>query len=223
MANFLNHLAGRALGVLPTVEPLVPARFSPSAEPIVHLTPYRTEAGVEADSHAAAPLPSRIHRNAADDPSPEMQDQPHLKELPPPPSSNRATQPTAFESIIPIHTTAERSLSNRAKPIDPLPARIAEAQARHDLRLAQTYSSELQAKAPLNNVFPASPALPQRDPRHAPIPVPSPPTPSIRVMIGRIDVRAELVSPQPSNTQRRPRPATVSLDQFLKQRSAGGR
>ena len=30
MANFLNRLAGRALGAMPLAEPVIPARFSPS-------------------------------------------------------------------------------------------------------------------------------------------------------------------------------------------------
>ena len=32
MTNFLNRLAGRALGVIPVAEPIIPARFTPSAE-----------------------------------------------------------------------------------------------------------------------------------------------------------------------------------------------
>jgi hypothetical protein len=48
---------------------------------------------------------------------------------------------------------------------------------------------------------------------------PAPPT--VHVSIGRIEVRAEITSPAPVPRVQRPRPSTLSLDQFLKQAGKG--
>jgi hypothetical protein len=51
-----------------------------------------------------------------------------------------------------------------------------------------------------------------------------PPAPVIRVSIGRIDVRAQFTAATPSPTPaRNARPAALSLDEYLKQRSEGKR
>jgi hypothetical protein len=44
-------------------------------------------------------------------------------------------------------------------------------------------------------------------------------TPTVRVTIGRIDIRAEVAASSAPVVSRRPRAATLSLDQYLKQRS----
>jgi hypothetical protein len=50
-----------------------------------------------------------------------------------------------------------------------------------------------------------------------------PASPTVRVSIGRIEVRAEITSPVPKAPAQRPRPSTLSLDQFLKQAGRGAR
>jgi hypothetical protein len=47
--------------------------------------------------------------------------------------------------------------------------------------------------------------------------------PVIRVTIGRIDVRAQFPAPAPAPAARHARPAAISLDEYLKQRSEGKR
>ncbi|HKR94993.1 MAG TPA: hypothetical protein VJW55_06510, partial [Candidatus Angelobacter sp.] len=70
------------------------------------------------------------------------------------------------------------------------------------------------ARTPAN----ASPIYSPRDAR------PAPEAPIIRVSIGRIDVRAEFAAATPSPAPARNiRPAALSLDEYLKQRSEGRR
>jgi hypothetical protein len=63
-----------------------------------------------------------------------------------------------------------------------------------------------------------------RRPTEANVAAPSRAAPEVvRVTIGRIDVRAELSAPNPRPAPRRPEPARLSLDDYLKQRAEGRR
>jgi hypothetical protein len=60
--------------------------------------------------------------------------------------------------------------------------------------------------------------------RRGPAARPGPEAPSIRVTIGRIEVRAEFVTPAPAPAPARPlRPSSLSLDDYLRQRREGQR
>ncbi|TFW31736.1 hypothetical protein E4O92_12350 [Massilia horti] len=56
------------------------------------------------------------------------------------------------------------------------------------------------------------------EPHPAPAPAPAPAAPTVHVTIGRVEVRA-----LPAAQVTRPRPATLSLEQFLAQQGSRGK
>src|SRR5271156_3914497 len=91
MADFLNRLAARALGAIPLAEPVIPARFSPGAEPAASFAsaPAFRSRGPFPETSEDRPNPLRIREAEpytrseppADHPAPPFQnldEAPHL-------------------------------------------------------------------------------------------------------------------------------------------------
>jgi hypothetical protein len=234
MADFLNRLAARALGATPLAEPVIPTRFSPKAETNAFLafepTPQSTRPFSETAPATSEDRLHPLHIHEADlgsetrmgrPPSP-FQD---LDEAPHPPLSQR---PHAFRTQ-PLPPFAEREIvqpsiertevrkQHLATALNPNPGTI-------ERTTAPKPQATLSAPVPF--------AEPQPTPRLAPFVEPKrstvmqhpgalsalrPAPPTVRISIGRIEVRAEIASPVPTASAQRPRPSTLSLDQFLKQ------
>jgi len=115
-------------------------------------------------------------------------------------------------------------------------ASLAEQNAQTDLAQPQTSASDISARiepAPAQPHRPSTPAIIVRQPDSPPI-MPTrrvmkqtaeavEPPQTISVTIGRIDVRAVFPQPPAPRGSRTEKPAAMSLDEYLKQRSEGRR
>jgi hypothetical protein len=231
MADFLNRLAARALGATPLAEPVIPTRFSSGREQSAFLAsePDFQTARPEASSDIFEERP-RSQRSRETDLSFETNvDHPSpfegLDEAPHPPRSPR---PRGFPSQAPP-SFAER------ETVQPSPDRF-EVRRQHIAAATDPSSVAVERPAAATPRTSAPFAEPQPAPRLNPLAEsmrgpalqhpelrqtfrPAPPT--VHVSIGRIEVRAEIASPVSAAPAKRPRPSTLSLDQFLKQGSGG--
>lgn len=249
MTNFLNRLAGRALGIIPLAQPIIPARFDPITERSVWpegSAADRVRSSTESDSSAPAQTAFRAYeiepssRVAAgpqkhSPPYTQAEDEPHTR----PPSilhpmaaaEMRSSQSrlSGAENSVPLPYTGQKQQHQHPTQVDaePMPPRqamahpeIFRAEALEDRRMRDQRG--VFADYVRSAVSDPAPNRPQH-PVPYPLPKQSPPSaaPVIRVTIGRIDVRAELASP-PTPAARRTRPSILSLDQFLQQRSGVG-
>lgn len=250
MANFLNRLAGRTLGAMPVAEPVVPARFSLAAARVGRPASDSIESPGESDYSATdqagfrpAEMKPRTRtttwRRETALPDEEDKDQPHVVQpdiLHPPATAvtrafwhdpqgteNSDTPPQADrtpqgEDL--RHVTAHPVATQQAIPrTEGSSAETSADPNRRDARdphriVAERTRSEVPHAAPIVVQDARRTAHDQGSPSAAP---------TIRVTIGRIDVRAEVASPPPPTAARRTRASTLSLDQYLKQRSEAGR
>jgi len=249
MTNFLNRMAGRAMGTITTAQPFVPSVFTPvglsknntlafslldpTTEDIQrgadHVRqPDTSEYTRDARLHGQALNPTAMSSDAVVSPQTESLPAPEFAAedfdrlllfptttLPAAPDSATATlrarvhlQPEGISS----HTSDQSIATSLGPDQTHLPESgqliIGVAQRQ---RVAPTMTG---ARTPAN----ASPIYSPRDARLAPE------APIIRVSIGRIDVRAEFAAATPSPAPaRNARPASLSLDEYLKQRSEGRR
>lgn len=236
MAGFLNRLAARALGEVPLAEPLTPARFTPGNDP-------REGTASVSERETVSPHASRNHEHESLQNTREFAKDPEIRR--PEERSDRQRSEVRFTSVLPSPVLSVEEVSHRELPEDtsqvsrtalqfPLPVT---SETRDPLNTSMRASEE-RVPTPMSAVpltpAPFAEAAPvrreeRRVPEHLPAqrpplhPEPSSATPPVvRVTIGRIDVRAELAN-APAAPVARPRTPTVSLDQFLKQRSAGKR
>ena len=229
MPNLLNRLAGRALGVIPVAEPIVPARFSPIVRPQGAADPLVSEIEQEASAPQISSIEAAAHERQVDNlrppakrlrtPDEEISRSGRLRTLPgrfdteltsPPELSNRNT-----EDRNQLHPQVELSPRTEQPAHD----------KGHDQvrsRDAQIEASSSRAGHDLSSRQPFTPS-PRTEPASAEsfLDLPARPAPPIKVSIGRIDVRA-VTPPAPQASPHR-RSSMVSLDQFLKRRSAGER
>lgn len=247
MTNFLNRMAGRAMGAITTAQPFVPSVFTPiglaknNASAFSLLDPT-TEDGQRAD-HARqsdasegtrdARLPGQALNPAmsSDAVSPQTESLPapefaaeHLDRLLLFPTTTLPANPDSAVAALNarLHLQSGGISSHTS---DQSIATSLESDQMHlpetDQLIAgvskqRTVSPTLwiEARNPAN----ASPIYSPRDAH------PMPEAPIIRVSIGRIDVRAEFAAATPSPAPaRNARPAALSLDEYLKQRSEGRR
>jgi len=231
MPDFLNRLAARALGTLPLAEPLLSTRFEFSRQHVV-LSPFgfssqpeeSREAGQEfADRKSLnrgplGPLKSgfALFDTPSEDPVDMVQSQTadyrHVlgsQNLPRQFVGESHTDvalnmqaPTAISELSPTTSGARyvtaRDSSDALAPAPPLSSKL---------------------KLPLFNPLPDAARVPERSERQRrDISNFGPAT--VRVSIGRIEVRAELVARTAAPVSRPAQASHISLEQFLKQ--AGG-
>ena len=238
MADFLNRLAARALGATPVAEPVIPTRFSSGpeqsaflpAEPAFQPASTAPETYSETAENRPRPLPireadphSEIHTERLSAPFQDIDEVPR-RPLPqrgdafrpqpsPPPFAERKTaQPSA-------ERTEVRS-QHLAAATDPPPQAMEKGV--HKPQATPRTSAPFAEPQPAPRL--TAHAEPVRSPAsHRPELAQSlrPAPPTVHVSIGRIEVRAEITSPAPRAPAQRPRPSTLSLDQFLKQAGSG--
>jgi hypothetical protein len=241
MADFLNRLAARALGATPLAEPVIPTRFSsgpeqsaflvseppiPSPHPFFETSPETSEdrprphhiRDTDPGAETHTERPAAPFQDLDEGPHQPLSQRPHAfhpQPSPPPFAERETVQPSPERADVrKQHLAAamnpnlggeERPSAHKSQAISPAPVPFAEPQ-------------------------PAPRLTPLVEPKHSPALQrpelaqsfrPAPPT--VHVSIGRIEVRAEIASPMPTARAQRPRPSTLSLDQFLKQAGRGER
>jgi hypothetical protein len=231
MPGFINRLAGRTLGALPLAEPIIPARFTP--EPRRHDLPLWT---LELDSvhkHMMTASEAAFPDPATDTAAPtERQRRPSkIDKLM---AQDNAQSPLATNMPVIAETRPAEAQNISRSGIHPVP-QSTDASG-HDKLIAPLLSASSPERAeqpPTRIELLAQPrAIVPPPAEEAPSPAAHssilPPvriasaTPTVRVTIGRIDVRADLsVQSQPA-PQTRTRRAPLSLDQFLTQSSSRG-
>lgn len=245
MTNFLNRLAGRALGITAIAQPIIPARFDPTAERSgwpKGSALDRMKPSIDNDSSAAA---QTAGRTCESEPSPRVTNRfrDHLLPLAQDEDAPHARLPSHLHpsAVTEMHSSLHPLLetgSSTALPYmgqkqhashanvesmssqqETTQSAILNAEVRNDRRLRNEHGvfGDLLHSAIIGSVNNQA-KTPARPPMHSQS-SPSP-APVIRVTIGRIDVRAELASP-PVPIARRPRASTLSLDQYLKRSEVG--
>jgi hypothetical protein len=239
MANFLNRLAGRALGTMPLVEPVIPARFSPTTVWLGRTADY--DAMVESDdSNEAAFRPTEIEPRTY---APRMRRGPALRDAgdeldlvapDTPDGMAMATKSAAWREQQGAENSASVPPTMPLRPVTVYPTVPRPATPRSQSASAESLADpvfqeardqgEIFAGRPRSEVPGATPAMVQDASRRATTDLGAPSVaPTIRVTIGRIDVRAEAASTPAPTGARRTRPSSLSLEQYLKQRSEGAR
>jgi hypothetical protein len=237
MSDFLARLAGRALGITPTVKPVIDPAFA--AFPSTGSQGYSSGAAApDVDRGATvvtAVTPARRERELDDSPAAPVgrlvQDDVQLRD-------------EGFERIEPLLTRVEHvaALSTDAAAAhqeiifdDALPPRaIAIAPAGHLEDIPPPVSSAMTARNTLPEsgektsygLIPAPRSFALRPQRHfQPQAADAAEPPEVvRITIGRIDVRAEFPPPPPARAaSREPENRGLSLDDYLKQRAEGRR
>lgn len=258
MANFLNRLAARAVGVAPVAQPVIPALFTPGfglertdlpSDVAVERVADPSERSVFTESARLTTLPGpgessnahtvpRASSNASlsasfpaeqEPPSRFRQEQVSIA------ADKVATTQPAFSPNLPgplSETHPENIESSTAYQVSPSSFQPAFEPESGSSRLNTTKLASVQevprARFQAPRGFKFGRTLPtntrtmpeRRDPAaglesEAPV---------IRVTIGRIDVRAQFSTPAPfPAAARHVRPAALSLDDYLKQRSEGKR
>ncbi len=232
MADFLNRLAGRALGVIPLAEPLVPGRFSPGGE--------------QGSRLAAVAMAPSVERDAP----PEVYGRRHPHDV-----ESRSDSQSQYGEVGLPETNAHDFRTSHPDPAQAAPesagrefpgtgAHLQESRSRAEVLPQHTSEQQLtsshDAVSEITWRDPPAGQAAVRPPFAEPFSIATPastrgvtereaqpdgggrtPASTVRVTIGRIEVRAEIASPPPVPPLRA-RSSTLSLDQFLKQ-SAGGR
>jgi hypothetical protein len=241
MADFLNRLAARALGATPLAEPVIPTLFSSGPEQSAFLAsdsaspPTRPAPETYAEASEDRPLPP--HSRDADPgfetvvdrhvlPFQDMDEHPHRPLSQRPSVSPPQSTPALFAERETVQPSPEHAEARRQHVATAMGPPLSEVE--------RPVAYRPQTTSPAQVPF-AEPQPAPRLPRHAEpmrsqalqrpeLPQafrPAPPT--VHVSIGRIEVRAEITSPAPAPRVQRPRPSTLSLDQFLKQAGKGTR
>jgi len=251
MTNFLNRMAGRAMGTITTAQPFVPSVFTPvglskNNTLAFSLLDPTTEDIQRGADHVRQPDTSEYTRDA----------RLHGQALNPTAMSSDAAVSPRTESLPAPEFATERLDRLLLFPITALPAKPDSATAALRARLHlrpdgisshtsdQSIATSLESDqmhlsetdqliAGVSKQRRVSPTswIDGRNPANA-SPIysrhgehgPAQEAPIIRVSIGRIDVRAEFLAATPSPVPaRNARPASLSLDEYLKQRSEGRR
>ena len=242
MANFLNRLAGRALGTMPLVEPVIPARFSPSTAWHGRTAGY--DAMVESDdsnekrrsghrksSRGLTLLACGEDRHCATQRTRTSQklvapDIPDRMAMAVKSAAWREQQGAESPASAPPTAPLRQVAVYPTVPRPAMPQReSASAESLADPLLREALEQDgIFTDRPRSEVPGATPTMVQ-DAYHRAAPDLGAPSvaPTIRVTIGRIDVRAEAASPPAATGARRTRASALSLEQYLKQRSEGGR
>jgi hypothetical protein len=241
MANFLNRLAGRALGAMPLAEPVIPARFSPSTVWLGRTAAYdamvesddasRDEAAfrppeIEPRTHATRMRRGPALRGAEDEDEPDVAGVPDRMVMAAKSAAWHEQQGAESSASAPPTTPSRQVTGYPAVPRPAMPRReSASAESLADPVPREVRDQDgIFADRPRSEVPGATPTMVQDAYRRAAPDLGAPSVaPTIRVTIGRIDVRAEAASPPAPTGARRTRPSTLPLEQYLKQRSEGAR
>ena len=259
MANFLNRLAARAVGLAPVAQPVVPAMFSPGSglettgppseivvERVVNpgernfqsKTPA-TAVGASSPSERAgeATLPRDWETPAAQnapfgllDRTPAVPKQLSAQEHFSQPSAQTSSENVATRVLNPVTVIETAAGPDRVSHVIPEPDIIEGTKISQGAPVPPVFSPEITEtrRQPASQAVVFGPTV-SRDRRNASsanalVANATPEGPVIRVTIGRVDVRAQFSSPAPASTPaRHARPAALSLDEYLKQRSEGRR
>jgi len=211
MSDYLTNLAARALGVAIAARPR-PSLFEPRRGVAEAPAPEPERAGVE-PSRTEPALPGRAPARRVEPPAvrpPAEPRRPPARESSPVPDGKRTPREPKVpaQALIRRHTAPPAPAeppTSEAEPMAPVPrGERAEVRSPHDrparqLRLAPTEPASVLTARPPRPPVPAREAEPS----------------TVRVTIGRVDVRA--VTPEQPPPKRKPKPPPrMTLDEYLR-------
>lgn len=224
MSDYLSHLIARSSGRAAAIQPRLLSRYESQpfpgdskvqmqGEETMRSRPLPTPLTPEETTDSLPAVPNPIVRATANLP---VIAQPIVSEsvvaespLQPQISSSPASQPIKLASLPePVAPSPTASPQSEAPQMaDPVPVSMA----------IVTRLPRLEPLPP-----PVSPGIPpQVTPARTALPLSQPEAPTIRVTIGRIDVRA-VAPPSPQPPQAKPVKPNLSLSDYLKTRQGGG-
>ncbi|HEX8237086.1 MAG TPA: hypothetical protein VF600_14100 [Abditibacteriaceae bacterium] len=218
MSDYLSTLAARSHDAQSTLQPRVSSLF----EPLPETTPFSSNVNV--DTNAESPFAEATQSASAPVASPRA-------------SSPFAT-PTAFPTPTPRPTTAphEPLLNTQSTHLQ----LAVEPTESHALKTENSLHLPSERQPPIaprmeaalpshkNAIDPGSvfqPNITRRSEAPLPVEMPTQTAPTIKVTIGRIEVRAVMPSSPPTRRAHSTAASTtkLSIDEYLKQRSGGQR
>jgi hypothetical protein len=239
MANFLNRLAARAIGSASVAKPVISTIFSPSsiwegsgppAEVAEESIISPTEQSAATRSASANVLPKEQEISSAKAAPlfesaslPAYEERPLRRESTPAPNTGKlARQHSVTQPLVyPSHTQPPESGIHVTDHVSPSMVPAKSHSSSHEGNTTEPLVAWIPARRQQPALSANRTASPSR-PYHAASPAHA--APVVRVTIGRIDVRAQFSSPPPAPAATRSaRPAALSLDEYLKQRSEGKR
>jgi hypothetical protein len=249
MTNFLDRLAARALGVAPVAQPIIPSIFTPGPRSSGAQRPD-AQAGETPEQQGEWPIPAREldcrnRRASPDRLSPADRTMPIADRPSASPSGTHdglaagdpepelATIPWPDPGRVPgvaAGLIEPESLVAGAFPSPRYQGRVQPSEAGFTgnvptgippAALATARGGPARANPPVSG-WEASRTTPRA--QDGPLPVPQSQAPAVRVVIGRIDVRAEFsTAPTPAAPPRPARSSPLSLEEYLRQRREGKR
>jgi hypothetical protein len=245
MSDYLSRLVARTLSMAPVLQPRVPARFEPlnavdTFQPLDVRASATPTASATATSAPAAPpaardrelelfetddsLPAAAQAAALPVPSAqERRQEVHSEQNgPPPPEPRRAIEPLTAPPHAIVSERPPAAPARRRQPVHHFPTRpaaiaIAAAEA---LRDSRADSPTQGARADDSPYPPAAAPAPMSD---GPA-MTSQSAPTIKVHIGRIEVRAVMAAPPPAARPPAAKPVpSLALKDYLKHRREGRR
>jgi hypothetical protein len=247
MSGLLERMAKRALGRLPTMQPLIPSIYAPYAPPPANLdtpaAPGFLPSSVELETgETAAPrrAPAEATPNAGQHPEPF--EKPAGPDTPPParqpPRKVRPQPPLAQPTALVSHREAAAAAAPSPVPgVNPEPFQRLTAQLRsisHAVPTRQNDAARLVQEPTPAAALPREPSQPERigqlrtpplqrrrlQAQRAESAAPSEQKPEIHISIGSIELRAAPAEPRPAPAPFRPR---VSLQDFLNRKTGATR
>ncbi len=237
MGSFVNRLAARTLGIMPLAEPFTPARFTPESP--LSFNPESSRNNSYPPEELSGPVPEyptarpEPFNRVTEPPSRQARATPQSQNIPAaePPHQPASPHNEALSARVDRtaslpeqpHSQVENALLREALPKDSNPSYES---------VPENFSYDSQTNSPTPIAAFPEPTTHSRQtiPREQHATSAShldlqqtEAQPVVHVSIGRIEVRAEIVSTPPAPTRTRPKPATLSLSQFLQQRGTGPR
>jgi hypothetical protein len=213
MSDFLSRLAGRSMGLAPTVQPVIPAMTAPPSREgslAERETFLEAREGPAETGPTVSPQLSEARDSSAQTPA----NAPFATSLPQ--TRHDLVIGPAAENTSNARSVArpqfDSALDATLRRPDAMPGDAGDAESTRpawDRSLSDSaglhFSERASGMANRRDVAPTAP-------------------PVIRVTIGRVEVCAEFAAPKVRQAAAaRPKPAAISLDDYLKQRSEGRR
>jgi hypothetical protein len=207
--------------------PLVDLQAEQAVQAVQHPAPVEGQSGAGARS-TAVPAQGKQERSTPRlaPQQPVMQEQPGRQlssgspERSAPQTPSARSAPSHIAPTPPVEPTVQSPPQLAPRPLPPQPP---QATAKEVQRQGRPSSSHEQGEGqprlqPRGAIMPHASALPGSLPASQ---QPSPPAPTIRVTIGRVEVRATPPPSSPANVQRAAPQPSLSLDAYLKRRGGG--
>jgi hypothetical protein len=230
MADFLGRLAARSLGKFPVAQPVVPPMFSPAGG--IEQPQAALDAGIRISQAAVQSRDSSEPAQAAEaepvvrEKNPSAPPAP-VQPAPPPEIPQRQSRHFAAQAESPMHepfsSMATEPMENIRPEQDAAAPDFLSVIPGHQRAMPDAWPVALDSRQESATATGASLAFPIAAQPPASAASASAKAPTIRVTIGRVEVRAEFPASTTRPAARPAQPAALSLEEYARQRREGKR